>query len=112
MTDKHKSNLENGVLTLDLLIEAAHTIEASIRKCAYNRKKYQYAVGDSSASWNESLKENMKYRTYVNRILINSYNLDEQQIKQKLSQVKKRTIPDGVVHEIIGLIRSGNFQVG
>lgn len=61
MASEMKESLLNKKLSLYLLMGALCTLEIEIRRCAYNRKKYQYDYHEYE-SWNNELKENMKYR--------------------------------------------------
>lgn len=108
MTTQQKEDLSDKILTVDLLMQTLSTIESQIKKCAYNRKKYQY-VTHSRESWDFELKNNMKNRTYVTNVLITRYDVDQTAIKDTVSSVDRGIIPLKYVNEIVDLIKSGTY---
>jgi len=53
-----KENLSHKKLSVDLLMGSLFTLEIEIRKCAYNRKKFQYGgICDSYKRWDNELKK-------------------------------------------------------
>ena len=109
MTSEMKEDLLNKKLSVDLLMGALSTLEIEIRKCAYNRTKYRDY--HSYGMWNDELKKNMKYRTYVTNVLVNDYGLDPAVIKDTVSGVDKRVVPMKNVIEIVELIKAKNYIV-
>lgn len=108
MTTQQKKDLRNKILTVDLLMESLFTIESQIKKCAYNRKKYQH-ITYSRESWESELKNNIKNRTYVTNVLITRYDVDQTAIKDTVSSVDRGVIPLKYVNEIVDLIKGGTY---
>lgn len=106
-----KEDLLNKILSVDLLMGSLSTLELEIRRCAYNRKRFQHGgICDSYKRWNQELQENMKYRTYVTNVLVNDYGLDGAVIKDTISGVDKRVVPMKNVVEIVELIKNIDYS--
>lgn len=111
MKEEYTSNLANGILSSDMLMKSLVTVEKQISKCAYNRAKWKNANSYSYDSWNAELKQWMAYRKCITDILTGKYGMDAVAIKDTVSSIDKKTIPQKTITEIVQMIKDGKYQL-
>lgn len=109
MTILQKDQLENRILTLDILIPALYSIESEIDKAAYTEKRFRnYDLGTNK----QTLRLYIGYRKTVTDLIIKYFNLEEKEIKNMVRQIDKKIVSFKSSEKIVELIRSNSYTLG
>ena len=109
---KMEEKLNNGILTVDIIVSCIAKNENKINKLAYDIKKYQHFY-DGINRVNESkikMDELVKYRKPFIDVLMKSCFLSLDEIKEKVANVKEKNIPTKVICDMVrAMLVSGNY---
>ena len=109
---KMEEKLNNGILTVDIIVSCIAKNENKINKLAYDIKKYQQFY-DGINRVNESkikMDELVKYRKPFIDVLMKSCFLSLDEIKEKVANVKEKNIPTKVICDMVrAMLVSGNY---
>ena len=109
---KMEEKLNDGVLTVDIIVSCIAKNENRINKYAYAIKKYQHFYDGNKLIDENKIKmdELIEYRQPFVDVLMRGCHMSLDEIKEKVANVKEKNIPTKAVCDFVrNMLISGNY---